>query len=693
MPKKKTQGKRSAKSDRELKKVSVLKRRQGEISVGPRDEVALKLREVLAKARRALRHHEVGEAKRLYSEGKSAADDAGWEEGADVFKAALSIIEGKNEEAIELLTPLVEDPGFSLLGYAYYFLGIGKRDAGDFEGAIVSLRYSLSDLEYDGIGESWEQMGLIYFENAEFERAVRCFEEALEDVDYDSPGYAYYTIGNAQLEENNYDEALDSYRKALDSPDFDTPGVAWDSMGLAYFKKGEYEKAIDFYSKALATPNYETPGYAWFNMGIVYQRKELLADALEYMIKARDWYRKHEQDKVERVEYFIRDIKQQKALRSKGLSKAAEEVKKISSLRATEPDDPVNLIMDILVENREKVPRYATRKGTGYRDILAVLKGWSSFIPVEFYADPEKFTHQQLQGGGYFLKARDHGLVIDPGVDFLVYFTREGFHINEVNHVIVSRNHMEHSANLTGIADLYHQWRLYDPGAANRHTLEFHLNPTTKREYLPRLARMGVNAEDVHRIAARKTLYPLGGLGKLKTFGTTHDPKGTSKAVAFVLDVELEGGQSRKVGYTSDTNYFKELPTRLAGCDIILTHFSIAGPESFEDSDSEEESLNYVGLRKLIEGTKAQLYVISKFWGARGDYRIEFIKKLLYDFKKKRRDVKIIPGDVGCMINLSDYSIRCSDCGAFVSYENIEVERASGDFGKLAYMCHSCHPE
>ncbi|MBD3284781.1 tetratricopeptide repeat protein [candidate division WOR-3 bacterium] len=689
MPGKKPKGKKHKRGEGKIKGVSVLKKKSVLKDDTPQDEVAERLRRILNKGLRAYRHHNLGEAKRLFSEGKGGADDAGWERGADLFESALFIIEGRYERSIGLLESLVEDAGFSLLGYAYYFLGIGKKGVGDYEGAIDSLRFSLSDLEYDGIGESWEQMGIIYFEKSEFERAVRCFEEALADDNYDSPGFAYYTIGNANLEANNYEEALESYRKALSSPDFDTPGVAWDSMGLAYFKKGDFEKAINFYSKALATPNYETPGYAWFNMGVVYQRKELLEDALEYMIKARDWYRRHEPGRIERVEYFIRDIKQQKALRSKGLTKAAEEVKKISSLRATEPDDPVNRIMDILVENREKIPRYAARRGTGYRDILAILKGWSSFIPVEFYAEPCDFEHQLFQGGGYFLKVREKGIVIDPGVDFLVYFTREGFHIKEVDYVFVTRNHMEHSANLTGLADLYHQWRLYEPQRESDSSLDFYLNPATKREYEQKISKK-LDTASIHRLAVRKTPYRLKDTARVDAFGTTYDPKGTARAVGFVMTAELENGEKRRIGYTSDTNYFRDLPRKLAKCDVILTHFSIAGPEGFEDTDSGEESLNYQGLRKLIEGTRAKLYVISKFWGARGDYRIEFIDKLLYDFSKKKRGVTIIPGDVGCMINLSDYGIRCSNCGAFVPYEDIEIQKPSGDFGKLAYVCRSC---
>ncbi|MBN2380780.1 tetratricopeptide repeat protein [candidate division WOR-3 bacterium] len=685
-----TKKKKKAGEKKEVRKVSVFKKTSARTHDAKVDAVLDELKRLLTKGHRAYRRHEVGEAKRLFSEGKGIAEEQGWERDTAMFNAVMLIIEARFDEASRILEFLLEEPLLNLLGYAYYYLGIARKGMGEDEAAITSFRDSFCDPDYDAVGESWENMGIIFFERGEYDKAIRCFEEALEVTNYDNPGFSWYLKGNAYLEKNEYDEALASYQKALDSANYDTPGVAWDSMGLAYFKKGEYEKAIDYYSKALATPNYETPGYAWFNMGIVYQRKELLEDALEYMIKARDWYKDHESAKVERVEYFIRDIKQQKALRSKGLKEAAEEVGKIASLRVTEPDDPLNLIMDILVENRNKVPKYAAKRGTGYRDVLAVLKGWSSFIPVEFFVEPRGFGNQLSQGGGYFIKAMDKGIVIDPGVDFLVYFTKEGFHIKEVNHVFVSRNHMEHSANLTGIADLYHQWLIYDPKAEKSAPIQFHLNPGTKREYLETLSRMGIRSENVHRIAGRKTPYALKDLGAFDVFGTTYDPKGASKSLGFVLNVRLESGEKRRIGYTSDTDFFKELPARLKDSDIILTHFSIAGPEGFEDSKPNNNRLNYQGLRRLIEGTRAKLYVISKFWGARGDYRIEFVDKLLYDFKKRKRNVKIIPGDVGCLVNLSDLTIRCSNCGAFVPYEEIKITKPEGDFGQLAYLCGKC---
>lgn len=265
------------------------------------------------------------------------------------------------------------------------------------------------------------------------------------------------------------------------------------------------------------------------------------------------------------------------------------------------------------------------------------------------------------------------------------------FHIKEITQVIVSHNHIDHYADLIRIADLEHQWRLYDSEAKTKPRIRFHLDIDTHTSHRQRLLDMEVDTQDVRPIDFQQKSYDVAKGVLLKVFHTEHDPKNRiPNSIGFVLDLEIASGQKRQVGYTSDTSFFEKLPIYLSDCNIIITHFSSAKPEDFKGKELNEKHLGYTGLLRLIRETDAKLYVISEFWGGKGDYRIELAQKLRYDLKREGREVKIIPGDVGCLIGLRELDIRCSRCGMWVPYEEIFVTAPEVPFGKLRYLCKNC---
>ncbi|MBN2378540.1 tetratricopeptide repeat protein [candidate division WOR-3 bacterium] len=676
-------------------------------------EILDTLKRLLHQARSAYIRRKRGEAKRLYSEGNRTANEAGWKEDAAVFTASILVMEKRYAEAVEELESLVKSRNISLLGYAYDLLGQAQAGAGKFKEAINLFQSALDDPDYDAAGKTWSNMGEVYLKRNEFDKAIRCFQEALESSDYDTPGFAYNAMGRSYLEKSNCEEALRCFRKALDSSDSHDRGDTWDGMGVAYLKSGKFDKAIECYREALSFVDYETPGHAWFNMGMAYLRKEELDSAQNYLNKAQKWYKDNEPSRLDRVEYFLTELKQRLTLRKRGAAKGEG-----SQKPQVDAEDPVRRIMEILSDNRKKIAEYAIMSGTGYKDILAVLKGWSSFVPVELYVDYKRFGKHFHRGGGYFIKAGEEGLVIDPGLDFLMNFASEGFHIKEVRHVLVSRDHIEHSANLTSIANLENQWRLHDLSTKSKMGIQFHLNLDTEKSYNPVLVDLGVNPKYIRKVDPNQGSYFMGGAAELDVFPAKLSPE--PNTVGCVLNLRLEDGERRRIGYVSETDFFEGTPQQLRGCEVIMVHFSVSAPRPSKEAVSGDElayaelerllrettgsdiltahfaggagmqATPYTGLERLIAETDARLYVVSKFWGNTGDYRIEFVEKLIYDFKKRGREVKIIPGDVGCMVNLSDLTIRCSNCGAFVPYSEISFTKPEGDFGKLAYVCKRC---
>ncbi|MBA7600313.1 hypothetical protein ES703_07362 [subsurface metagenome] len=202
---------------------------------------------------------------------------------------------------------------------------------------------------------------------------------------------------------------------------------------------------------------------------------------------------------------------------------------------------------------------------------------------------------------------------------------------------------------------------------------------------------MGVKKRDIQVINQTIATHPVGNNVDLEVFPTKHGEDLAS--VGFVMDLTLDKGLTRRIGYTSDTKYFPDLRRQhLTNCDVIIAHFSSAYLDDWGDGKEHKRHLGYTGLLKLIKFTNAKLYVISEFWGGRGDYRIELVQKLKHEIEKikSRKDFKVLPGSVGCLINLRDLKIRCSRCGKGESYEKIYVTSPEVPFGKLRYLCKNC---
>lgn len=517
------------------------------------------------------------------------------------------------------------------------------------------------------------QASLLRLEN-KFDEMVRVLVPVVESPGLHLRGYAYVRLGFAQDELKQYDAAIISYSRALDDPLYDTPGKAWNNMGNAYAEKGEFDKAILCYRKALDSPNYETPGKAWYNMGLAYFNKGSFEEAIECLRKA-----------IDSPEYDTPKDAWEKinaASAKLGLTQAAEEAAAMAEGEGIPKADPLNRIMDIMGDDRNKLAEYAAKPGTHYSDVLVILAGWPSVTSTESLLDGG-LSQRLTQGGACFIKTSGQGILIDPGFDSLRYFSEMGFHIREVTQVISSHRQRPSYQELENLAYLADQWRNYDTAAKERIPIQFYFDLSTYKDH----PLEDVADENIHPLEPGQPRYSLPGDIELKPFET----KGSLKSsFGFWLEARLDNGQKRCIGYTSDTGFFPELCTKLADCDVIIANLSDSSVDDIRDNKLSEDHLGYTGLLKLVQGTNAKLYIVSDFRGGAGDARIELVQKLAYDLKKDKRKAEIIPGDVGCLLDLRDLKILCSSCGEFTSHKRIAVSKPDAAFGRLRYLCKNC---
>ena len=99
-------------------------------------------------------------------------------------------------------------------------------------------------------------------------------------------------------------------------------------------------------------------------------------------------------------------------------------------------------------------PQYTNRNQDG-QSTLDILKRWNSYTPL--------ITDNSL-GGGYFLKMNGIGIVIDPGFNFIYNYKKCKHTFDEINIVMGTHSHDDHTADLEAIISLLYRF--------NRHLKE-----------------------------------------------------------------------------------------------------------------------------------------------------------------------------------------------------------------------------
>ncbi|MDD3308180.1 MAG: MBL fold metallo-hydrolase [Acetobacterium sp.] len=81
-----------------------------------------------------------------------------------------------------------------------------------------------------------------------------------------------------------------------------------------------------------------------------------------------------------------------------------------------------------------------------------VLRRWNSYTPI--IAD----NHFASKGGGYFINIKGKGIVVDPGFNFIDNFREAGHKFHEIDAVLITHAHNDHTADLESILTLLHKY-------------------------------------------------------------------------------------------------------------------------------------------------------------------------------------------------------------------------------------------
>jgi tetratricopeptide (TPR) repeat protein len=642
------------------------------------------------------------------------AREHGWEIWAEpVLEAMRLAYAGRSAEALATIRHVDVPNDF---GSERFFLeGAAHHGLKDYVSAIESYRKALDSPDFGSAAQVWTNMGNAYSEKKDLDAAIDCYRKAIDTSSSDSSSQAWKNMGDAFAEKKDLDTAIECYRTAITCSSFNTAGPAWNSMGIAYGEKKDFDLAINCFHKALDS-GHEAPGIPWNNIGNAHWNKEDFSSAvvcyrkaieslgdkpihrirLNLSLSLRALGRLDEAEQEIRLVLSESDTEEQRsraelllslleAQRSEIELKPEDEALTVPTLASLQ-EGPEDQMKKLLLDQKSQYAKYLERAVYEHPDDLTILRGWSSSVTLLEGGGPDR----QWSGGGYFLKWRGKGIVIDPGFDFLDNFHEAEFHAKEIHGVLVSHNHRDHNGDLGAIDDLCYEVHRQASGKLRK--MFFAIDEDTALRNLCEQAnhrgwasRFSLADCDDERWHNR-----MSDLGMtIEHFPVEHGSE-VPNAMGLRLRLHLEDVENDfLIGYTGDGRFTNSLVENLEGCDLIIAHVSQPDVREFNDPDFlKEVHLGYNGVIKLLKNLKAKpkITLVGEFWAGLADLRLPLITGI-----RQRSGVDaVFPACLGLSLRLPDLTIRCTHCKAQVPFSRIKITPPLKEFGLLGYLCDGC---
>lgn len=471
---------------------------------------------------------------------------------------------------------------------------------------------------------------------------------------------AYDEIDNIE----NIDEKVKELRNLADKIKKEGGPSAWYNFirGLTLFYEGDKEKAITTTENAFLE-----------------EKNVIFCDKLIFMYKklkdtekVNEWSKRRDNLKLfEREEVDLNAIeKEQQELKN--------QLKKHDENRIT-------LAIQYIQNNKKKVNDLSC---------LKILKRWSSSTPLLSLGIGKNLGN----GGGLFVKWMNKGIVIDPGINFIQNMAERGLSVLDIDYVIVTHDHIDHNRDLLSIMDIKYQCIMaarmmpdlsdvekkwitrdinyyIDEATAQHFQKDIRENNCKVNEFKKQM-NIG-NIESINIDSYINLLY----------FSTSHIINQVTYGI--VLQLVDDANKMKQIGYTSDTRYFPELCDYFKDADYIIANLSEINLNDLEKKEYKKNHLGYQGCYDLITSSKiyCKYFILSEFWGGRGDIRSIITDYLKNECLKKKKIIKILPGDLNLSFDLMDDMVECNKCGKYYAENYIDI---ICDDNNIEYLCAKC---
>ena len=327
----------------------------------------------------------------------------------------------------------------------------------------------------------------------------------------------------------------------------------------------------------------------------------------------------------------------------------------------------------------------------GDKSFLKILRRWNSYTPLLSLNTSENI------GGGYFLCLEGIGIVVDPGINFIRNALSAGLSIKDIDIVILTHSHVDHTADFEGIVTLFHE--INDP------RYEKNLDPIQIRLFasigaMNKFTNLLSFSYDVFKeviIMNPSSNYTLSDKIRIETTPCQHNDlfcKHQSSCVG--LKFYRSGNKQPIIGLTSDTGYNPQLASAFSDLEGNTAILHIGGIKKEEIEFLPPPNIpiykTHLGLRGILNfifDVKPAIVIISEFGEEFKEDRTRLSELIQEKFGVH---TKIIPADVGFTIEFDGKThglIPCSKCGTKIPIAEIIVKQQRKGLN-IAYVCGPC---
>lgn len=349
-------------------------------------------------------------------------------------------------------------------------------------------------------------------------------------------------------------------------------------------------------------------------------------------------------------------------------------------------------IVDSILERKEKIDSILDAPRTLNPDdsFFLCLRKLNSYTPFISTSDKPR------QGGGYFLVWKGKSMVIDPGINFLQNFLSYGYSISDIDAILLTHSHVDHTADFEAILTLLHERN----SLRRQHGLEpykpkvyFNIGAANKFMNLLSLSYENIVARFMLDPGFEQEVFPGLTLSVSEAYHSDlYCPKGKCVGALFRF---RDKERSCVFGITSDTGYSDELKS-IYSClseGIMVLHLgSILEDELQLEGPTKRIYPQHLGIRgafNLIYDVHPRLAIISEV----GEELQSCMCSLTDHLRTVFPETMILPADIGLRINLSKLSnpieVECQRCKRFVDIANVTYSYCS-DKEAIQYICAEC---
>lgn len=340
---------------------------------------------------------------------------------------------------------------------------------------------------------------------------------------------------------------------------------------------------------------------------------------------------------------------------------------------------------------------------------LMVLREWNSYTPVI------PAVEESDRGGGYFLRHGGEGIVVDPGYDFIENFHRAGGQLADIDHIVVTHAHDDHTAELEPLLMLLQRYNKGQMKSGNpKKEIGLYLSIGTQRKFSGLINLQEDAYEPLVTLSTptreSSQIVQINDETKLTVLPAYHDDVITrNKSVGLAFTFKSSGGE-RKIIFTGDSGLFpKNKPGKKPelltdesnalyrqykdvsdGVDLLVAHIGsiqkseFQGPDKMHDLGSEEwyypNHLGLLGTFAMIDQLNPQAAIVSEFGSELRGFHIELVGRIQKALSQKRSNESpgahvpnVIPGDLTIIYDIMDGKFLCHETLSFEEADSLEV--------------------